>query len=326
MNPPYRYDCIEALVQCLVCPRECGVNRLQAPTGYCRTGAGFHVSSVCIHRGEEPAIGGRQGICNIFFAGCNLRCIYCQNHEISFAGKSALTGQSGTTWPAGPPHPDSMTLEDILNNIISILDQGIQSVGFVSPTHVVPQVKAIISGLRKHDRNPVFIYNTNAYDKVEAIRSLEGMIDVYLPDFKYMDAALAAKLSDAPDYPQIALAAIKEMYRQKGSVLITNNDGQAQSGLIIRHLVLPGNVENSLSVLQTIAEEISTGVAISLMSQYYPTRYVKRMKDMGRFLYQDEYRQVVTEFEKLGYRKGFIQEMGSASHYQPDFSKDHPFE
>jgi putative pyruvate formate lyase activating enzyme len=214
----------------------------------------------------------------------------------------------------------------LIDNIITILDQGIRAVGFVSPSHVVPQVKEIISELRRQGRNPVFVYNTNAYEKAETIRSLESFIDVFLPDFKYMDASLAARLSDAPGYPEIALSAIREMYRQKGSVVITDDEGQAQSGLIIRHLVLPGYTDNSLSVLRTIAGEISTGVAVSLMSQYYPTPYVQNRQDLNRCLYPEEYQQVVSYMESLGFRKGYIQEMDSVSHYRPDFSKNHPFE
>ena len=302
------------------------MNRFLDPSGYCRTGAGFSVSSICIHQGEEPVIGGKQGICNVFFSGCNLRCIYCQNHEISFVGKSGFSGPSGTTWPAGPPRPENISLHALISRIISILDQGIQAVGFVSPSHVVPQVRMIISELHRQGRKPVFVYNTNAYEKTETIRNLEGMIDVFLPDFKYMDEALAMKLSDAPHYPETALSCIQEMYRQKGSVLITDNEGQAQSGLIIRHLILPGHLDNSISVLHAIAKEISTGVSVSLMSQYYPTVHVQGMEHLERCLYPEEYRQVVSEFESLGFRKGYIQKMDSAQHYQPDFSKDHPFE
>jgi putative pyruvate formate lyase activating enzyme len=219
-----------------------------------------------------------------------------------------------------------MPLQEVVDSISRILDQGVQSVGFVSPSHIVPQVRAIVTELRRQGRDPVFVYNTNAYEKAETIGSLEGMIDVFLPDFKYIDGALAERLSDAPGYPEIALASIQEMYRQKGSVLMTDEQGQAESGLIIRHLVLPGHVDNSICVLHAIAEEISTGVTVSLMSQYYPTVHVEGMKDLGRLLYQEEYRQVVEEMENLGFRKGFIQEMDSAAHYQPDFTRNHPFE
>jgi len=311
--------------ECTICPRDCRVNRLQAPTGYCKTGSGFHISSIFNHRGEEPAIGGKYGICNIFFSGCNLQCIFCQNHEISFIGKSTPENQE-ISWPSKihSLQPE-LTLEEVIQGIIRILDQGISAVGFVTPSHVVPQVKEIISELRNRGRNPIFVYNTNAYDKAETIRDLESYIDVYLPDFKYMDASLALKFSDAPGYPEIALASIREMYRQKSSSLIINEDGYAESGLIIRHLVIPGHVNNSLAVLRAIAEKISTGVCISLMSQYLPNKYVKNKPDLNRCLYAEEYQHVIDEMENMGFRKGYFQDIASPSNYSPDFSKDHPF-
>jgi putative pyruvate formate lyase activating enzyme len=302
--------------ECSICPRDCRVNRIQSPSGYCKTGAGFHISSICIHRGEEPSVNGKLGICNIFFTGCNLQCIFCQNHEIS-----NISGQLKTH-----SLPAALTLEEVIQSITRILDQGISAIGFVTPSHVIPQVKEIISELRKRGINPVFVYNTSAYDKAEAIRDLESYIDVFLPDFKYMDASLASALSDAPDYPEIALASIREMYRIKSSSLIINEEGQAESGLIIRHLVLPGNVNNSLAVLRVIAEKISTGVCISLMSQYHPTEHVKMIQDLNRCLYTEEYQRVVLEMERLGFRKGYFQDIESPSHYQPDFSKEQPFE
>lgn len=316
---------IEVFKNCTVCPRNCKVNRIKSPAGYCRTGAGFSISTICIHRGEEPPVNGKNGICNIFFTGCNLYCIYCQNHEISFIGKSIPKNLAGTAWRQSLSPEFELDLNEVVRRIIKILDQGIAAVGFVSPSHVVPQVKAIITELRKQGRNPVFVYNTNAYDKAETIRDLEGSIDVFLPDFKYMDPVAALRLSDAPDYPEIALASIREMYRLKSSSLIINEDGQAQSGLIIRHLVIPGHVQNSLSVLRTIAEKISTGICISLMSQYHPTEYVREIPDLNRKLYHEEYQQVVEEMEKLGFRKGYFQQLDSATHYQPDFSKENPF-
>jgi len=214
----------------------------------------------------------------------------------------------------------------VIKRIINILDHGISAVGFVSPSHVVPQVKAIITELRGQGRNPIFVYNTNAYDKPETIRDLEGYINVFLPDFKYMDPAVASKLSDAPDYPLIALASIREMYHLKSSSLIINDEGQAESGILIRHLVIPGHVDNSLAVLRTIAEKISTGVSISLMSQYHPTEYVKEIPNLNRTLYHEEYRQVVEEMERLGFQKGYYQDLSSTTHYNPDFSKENPFE
>ncbi len=317
---------IDVFKSCTICPRNCKVNRIKSPGGYCKTGAGFPISTICIHRGEEPPVNGKNGICNIFFTGCNLHCIFCQNHEISFAGKSVSKNQAGTAWRYTPSPASELNLSEVIHKIVKILDQGISAVGFVTPSHVIPQVKEIINELRRQGRNPIFVYNTNAYDKVETIREMESYIDVFLPDFKYMDSSVALRLSDAADYPEIALASIHEMYRLKSSSLIINEDGQAESGLIIRHLVIPGHVGNSIAVLRTIAEKISTGVFISLMSQYHPTEYVKGIAELNRNLYPEEYQRVVDEMDRMGFRRGYFQQLDSSIHYRPDFSKKNPFE
>lgn len=296
---------------CTLCPRECNADRINTREGYCDTGAGFEVASVTIHKGEEPTISGRDGICNIFFTGCNLRCAYCQNHEISRpeAGKKLR----------------NIDLDELLNSVEGILQTGIRSVGFVSPSHVVPQVKAIINGLNKRGLHPVTVYNTNGYDKVSVLRSLEGLIDVYLPDFKYISSTLSSKYSEAPDYPEIALKAIKEMYYHMGSALLTDNNGEVERGLIIRHLVLPGHTEESIKVLRCISEEISTGVSISLMSQYHPVSGAGLVPPLNRTVYKEEYQLVVEEMNRLGFRNGWSQEMDSHANYLPDFKKIDPF-
>jgi len=270
------------------------------------------VASVCIHRGEEPVISGEQGICNIFFTNCNLQCIYCQNSQISDRRMSRVN--------------TAMELPDILDAVKRILDQGITLVGFVSPSHFIPQMLAIIHGVREMGYNPTWVYNTNGYDKAETLRSLEGTIDIYLPDFKYMDSTVAGELSDAADYPQVAMKALKEMFRQKGSTLILGDAGTARSGLIIRHLVLPGMVENSLKVLRFIAEELSPRVHLSLMSQYYPTEHVRNHRLLGRGITEAEYDLVQAEMEHLGMYNGWVQEFESSDHYRPDFRNEHPFE
>lgn len=307
--------------RCNSCPRKCNTLREPGRKGYCRTGNGFEIAAVCIHRGEEPLISGARGICNVFFTGCNLRCIYCQNHEIS-QSPSLFFQYSNNS---GDPQ-NSLSDSQLLDQIEGILDQGITHVGFVSPSHVVSQVKSIIQGLQARGRNPVYVWNSNGYDSLETIRSLEGIIGVYLPDFKYMDPLLAKSLSDAADYPAIALTAIREMYRQKGSVMIVNEEGQAESGLLIRHLVLPGHTKNSISVLNTIAEEISTGIHLSLMSQYFPTFKALNDPGMNRKVLVKEYEEVRNAMLNMGFRKGFFQELESASEYLPDFSRHHPFE
>jgi len=298
------------LKNCTICPRDCGVNRAAGHVGYCSTPAGYSISSIVVHKGEEPAISGRNGICNLFFTGCNLRCIFCQNHQIS--GNLAKI----KLWSE----------DQVITEIEKILEKGIHAVGFVTTSHVVPQIVSIIQRLRKSGINAVTVYNTNSYEKPEVIRALDGLIDVYLPDFKYINPELALQYSDAANYPVVAAAAIKEMYRQKGSYLQTNEHGEAESGLVIRHLVLPGHTQESIQLLNYIAEEISTGVHISLMSQYHPAHRAVHHHTLGRSLYPEEYRQVANEMLRLGFRNGWIQDEESVDFFNPDFYKEHPFE
>jgi putative pyruvate formate lyase activating enzyme len=299
------------LKYCNVCPHNCGVDRTLLPAGKCRTDSAFNIAAITLHRGEEPLISGEKGICNIFFSGCNLRCLYCQNHQISGAhsGKRA----------------EYDSLEKILDRIESLASSGAKAVGFVSPSHVLPQVLKIIDAMNKRKLNLIKVYNTNAYEHVESIRQLDGLIDIYLPDFKYSDAQLASEYSGVWDYPEFASKAIREMYRQKGSKLFVSDDGQAESGMIIRHLVIPGKVENSLNVLRYIAEEISTNVHISLMAQYFPTSGVKDHPFLGRSIKENEYNRIVEEMYRLGFQNGWTQEFNSSEIYKPDFDKTDPF-
>ncbi len=298
------------LDSCTICPRDCGVDRNKGLKGYCGFDAGYHVASVVLHRGEEPVVNGAKGICNVFFRGCNLRCNFCQNYQISRKNRES----------------QARSLDDITRQIIECLRQGAEAVGFVSPTHFVPHVKAIISNLRRLGYNPVTVYNTNAYDKEETLRYLEGWIDVYLPDFKYFNSDTSLKYSAAYDYPSIAMQALKEMYRQKGSTVVLNENGQAVTGLIIRHLVLPGHSADSIAILQWIAEELTEGMHISLMSQYYPTQEVITDPLLGRYITHEEYQDVIDALERLGFYRGWIQDFDSHLNYRPDFRCPHPFE
>ncbi|MFZ4739574.1 MAG: radical SAM protein [Bacteroidales bacterium] len=305
-------DGLIALKTCRICPRNCGVNRYSDKLGYCGSDADYNISSIVLHKGEEPIISGKNGICNVFFSRCNLQCIYCQNEQISCNKGKVISHK--------------YSLEDITDKIISIFNHyQINLVGFVSPSHYIPHIIAIIDNLRSKGLNPITVYNTNSYDKAETIRQLEGYISVYLPDFKYMDNMLAKELSGANDYPEIAAKAIKEMYRQKGSTIVKNDEGLAESGLIIRHLVLPSQVENSLKVLRFIADELSSDISLSLMAQYHPMPKVKSHSYLNRKLYTSEYDMIVKESEKLGFHRGWIQELESSDVYLPDFNEEQPF-
>jgi putative pyruvate formate lyase activating enzyme len=302
----------QQLEDCILCPRECRINRFKGGNGYCGMDAGLNISSICNHRGEEPVISGTNGICNVFFAGCNMHCIYCQNHEIS---------RSGTEIPR-----EGREFEAVLDRIEAYLAKGANSVGFVSPSHVVPQVKAIIRGLHQRGMKPTLIFNTNSYDKPETLRSLSEMVDVYLPDYKYVTEEMALRYSDTYDYPMVALRALKEMYWQKGSSLLTDENGTAERGMLIRHLVLPGYSQESIKVLESIAEELSPGVHLSLMSQYHPVPDVGSHPELNRSVYREEYYIVVEAMERLGFRNGYIQDLESYQTYRPDFSREEPFE
>ncbi|HHR85606.1 MAG TPA: radical SAM protein [Candidatus Acetothermia bacterium] len=300
------------LTDCTICPRKCHTNRSVDVTGFCGSGTGFHIGSICVHKGEEPVLSGTRGMCNVFFTRCNMRCIYCQNAQIS-RNRGPIMGRA-------------MPLTEVVEQIEEILETGISMVGFVSPSHVIPQMRAIIEAIRSDGLNPTFVMNTNAYDKVETIASLADMIDVYLPDLKYMDSDLAASYSATPDYPQVATAAIAEMYRQKGEQTELDSEGLIRSGLIIRHLVLPGQIENSKQCLRFVAKHLSPKIHISVMSQYHPTEAVRDHPLLGRTLHPEEYEEVLDEMDHLGLENGWIQEMESDSEYVPDFSSPNPFE
>lgn len=302
----------EGLDECRICPRDCRINRLSGELGYCKTDAGFNISSICAHKGEEPAISGKNGICNVFFAHCNLQCIYCQNHQISC--NNSKIGKS-------------RNISQIVSKISEILKTGINILGFVSPTHAAPQVKEIITALRNNGMTPVCVWNSNGYDKVETLKSLESFIDVYLPDFKYVNNNNndAKEFSDADNYPEVALKAIKEMCFQKGTKLYLDKNNIVERGVIIRHLVLPQKSDESIKLLKLIAGEIGTKITISLMSQYFPTENVKNHNTLKNKLLIGDYQKVVQAMYDLGFYNGWTQEPESSLNYIPDFNKEEPF-
>ena len=237
-----------------------------------------------------------------------------------------------------------MTLDEVCDAIIELLPLSEGNLGFVSPSHFVPQMVSIVEELWKRGYHPTIIYNTNGYDLPETIQSLEGMVDIWLPDFKYSDDSLAVELSEAPGYSAIALAALKAMTYQVGVTLQTDDRGIARRGIIVRHLVLPGFVQNSIGVLKIIAEEISPNLHISLMSQYYPPsgnlRFanpdlrlhslnrkskIENRKSLQRPITNKEYRKVLDAFHNFGFSRGWLQDYDSHLSYRPDFSKTDPF-
>lgn len=302
-----------SLACCNHCPRECGVNRLTGELGYCKTGITPLVASVCLHKGEEPVISGDKGICNVFFAHCNLHCVYCQNHQISRNDVTKKEWLDNT--------------DDIINSITCILDKGIKRLGFVSPTHQLLQMVEIITKLNEMGYHPVVVYNSNAYDNPLILREIQILVNVYLPDIKYYSIDLSLKYSDVNEYFTKAQKSLKEMVWQKGTSLQLDDDGCATEGVIVRHLILPGHVDDTLQILETIANSISTNLNISLMSQYYPNEQSKpEFPELGRTLSKFEYQKAVKAMKEFGFHRGFTQNLESSSYYKPHFQKSNPFE
>ena len=274
---------------CTLCPRRCGVDRTKGGRGFCGMPDKLYAARASAHYWEEPVISGSFGSGAIFFSGCTLRCAFCQNYTISD--------------------------EHFGRELTPLIDEGVQNINLVTPTHFLP---SILPALEPKLPVPV-VYNCGGYESVETLRRLEGKIDVYLPDFKYSDNALAKRLSAAPDYYETAAAAILEMYRQVGRPVI--EDEQMTRGVLLRHLVLPGFVDNSLGVLDWIAENFRSGdILVSLMSQYVPMGKAKAMPPLDRRITETEYDAVLSYMELLGIEDGFTQDFSAAtSDYTPEF-------
>lgn len=282
---------------CTLCPRRCGAERTaEAGGGFCRMPGGLRVARAMLHHWEEPPISGQNGAGTVFFSGCTLGCIYCQNGDISAGGfgKDISTAR----------------LREIFEELIA---QGAHNIELVTPTHFLPWILPALT-----PRLPVpVVYNCGGYERVETLRALEGLVDVYLPDLKYADGALAAELSGAADYFPVACEAIREMFRQVGPYVL--EDGLLTRGVVIRHLVLPGYLDNTRRVLDWIAETFAPGdVLVSLMSQYTPTANMAGR--LARRVTAAEYRAAVDYMRNCGITDGFVQERTSAEEaYTPAF-------
>ncbi len=292
--------------ECRLCPRLCLVDRAAGKKGFCRSGIGLEIASICLHRGEEPPLGGENGICNVFFYHCHLQCDFCQNLQISRNDRPVKT----------------LDPDEALAEIAGHYDRGVRLLGFVSASHMVPRMIEITRALRATGRRPRVVYNCSGYERPEILAGLEDWVDVYLPDFKYGDADLGLRLSGVPDYPRTAWRALVEMTRQKGLRLVLDEQGLARAGVLVRHLVLPGQLENSKAVLRLLAE-LSPLLSISLLAQYLPNGLVPAPFD--RRLETAEYEQVLAELSELGFSNGWRQELSSADLHCPDFDRLIPF-
>lgn len=312
-----RVEALESLLaSCTVCPKDCGNDRLNDEIAACYSGRLPIVSSYTAHFGEEPVLSGTRGAGNIFFGNCNLRCVYCQNYQIS------------QTWKQ--QRKNEVTHERLAEMMLELQDRGCHNIGFVSPTHFAPQMaRAILIAAERGLRLPI-VYNTNAYDSVEVLRLLDGIVDIYLPDLKYADSDAGFQYSKVRDYALHARAAIKEMHRQMGSELVFGEDSLLKRGLLIRLLVLPNDIAGLEDNLRWIRDELGPRTAISLMAQYYAAnkaatddRYIL----LSRRISEREWFEAVSLLEELGMEEGFMQEYESASYYyRPDFTDaDEPF-
>jgi putative pyruvate formate lyase activating enzyme len=305
-----RVEALERLLEsCTVCPLDCGNNRLKGELARCFSGRLPVVSSYTPHFGEEPALSGTRGAGNVFFGNCNLRCVYCQNYQISQTHKEQIKNE--------------VTHERLAEMMLELQGRGCHNINFVSPTHFAPQLaRALLLAAERGLRLPV-VYNTNAYDSVEVLRLLEGVVDVYLPDLKYADSADGYAYSKVKGYAEHARAALKEMYRQTGDELVFDEQGLLRRGLVVRLLVLPNDLAGVRESLTWIREELSPRVAVSLMAQYYATNKAatdERYTLLSRRITETEWWRAVSLLEEFGMEEGWMQEYDGASHYyRPDF-------
>jgi len=300
----------DQLACCQCCPRKCGVNRLAGRTGWCRIAADAQISYAGLHFGEEPPISGTRGSGTVFFAGCNLRCVFCQNHQISQDFRSS--------------DMKTLTTADLAAEMLRLADAGAHNINLVSPSHVVFQAAdAIVEAKSKGLAIPI-VYNSNGYDSVESLRQIRGLVDIYLPDIKYLSNDLAKRYSDATDYADVVPGVLREMLDQVGHLEL-DEGGIARRGLLVRHLVLPGCVDNSRKCLAFLAV-LSPETHVSIMSQYSPRHQAARHPEINRPLTVREYDEVTDYAIELGLENAFIQEHDSRHRYLPDFDRDRPFE
>lgn len=284
--------------KCNLCPRGCNASR-ENGSGFCRVSNKLTLGRAGLHFWEEPCISGIGGSGAVFFSGCNMGCIYCQNMVLS-------RGKTGK----------EISVDRLREIFDELIDEGADNINLVTPSHYVPEIVKALS----YEKLPVpVVYNTSSYEKTEVLKSLEGLIDIYIPDLKYIGKGISLALSGAPDYAGFAVPAIKEMIRQKPEC-VYDEDGMLLSGVIVRHLVLPGFIDNTYDVIDTVSREFGDKVLFSLMSQYTPPAKELKYPSLNRRLTQEEYESAVDYMYLSGIENGFVQELSSAKEeYTPDF-------
>jgi putative pyruvate formate lyase activating enzyme len=275
---------LQKLADCALCPRDCHVNRLEDKTKVCKSGRCAIVSSYFAHFGEERCLRGSRGSGTIFFSWCNLRCVFCQNHEISWLGEGRAA------------RPD-----ELADMMLRLQDLGCHNINLVTPEHVVPQIlEALLPAVERGLRLPL-VYNTSAYDSLDSLALMDGVVDIYMPDFKFWDPAQARRYAKAPDYPEAARRAIKEMHRQVGP-LVMDEDGVAIRGVLLRHLVMPGGAAGTAEIMRWVASELGPETYVNLMDQYHPACRVSAMEypEINRCITRSEFREAVEAFRAAG--------------------------
>ncbi|MBI5848339.1 MAG: radical SAM protein [Nitrospirae bacterium] len=300
----------DQLSHCECCPRRCGVDRIIGKTGFCGVSSDILVSHAGLHFGEEPPISGTRGSGTIFFSGCNLRCVFCQNYQIS---QDFQQGHSRT-------HSE----DELVSEMLFLQDAGAHNINFVSPSHMIFQMADAIKSARQKGLFVPVVYNSNGYDSVEALRQIRGLVDIYLPDINYLDNSLGKQFSSVDDYADIVPDVLWEMLDQTGSLKM-DGGGIAMRGLLVRHLVLPGQLDNSRNCLRSLAD-LSPDIHVSIMSQYSPQYKVGAYPGIDRTLTEDEYDEITDYALGLGLKNSFIQELSSQDHYLPDFDRGSPFD
>jgi radical SAM domain protein len=293
---------MQELEKCKICPHNCGVNRLNGNIGRCKSNGNIKLAMASIHNFEEPCISGENGSGTVFFSNCNMNCVFCQNYKISQQGLGR-----------------EISIEELAEIFIDEQNKNAENINLVTPTmYVYHIIEAIKIAKNKGLKIPI-VYNSNGYENVETIKKLKGYIDIYLPDLKYYDDDLAFKYSGVKNYFENATSAIKEMYNQVGSPVLDEN-GMMKKGLIIRHLVLPNNLQNSKDVLKWINDNIDKKVFVSVMAQYFPTNKAKDFPEINRKLTKEEYEEIENYLYSLDLDNGYIQELGEhEEEYVPDF-------
>jgi putative pyruvate formate lyase activating enzyme len=280
-------DLWDILKDCRLCPRECRVNRLEGEVGYCKADSGLIVSSGFPHFGEESPLVGYHGSGTIFLTHCNLRCIFCQNFDISHLGRG-----------------ERITPSDMARMMIRLQELGCHNINLVTPTHYVPQIVASLPEAVEHGLRIPLVYNCSGYESLEVIQLLEGIVDIYMPDAKFMDEKYSKEYCNAPDYPGVLKKVLKEMHRQVGD-LKTDSRGIAEKGLLIRHLVMPGGVASSEAVLRFIAEEISVHTYVNIMDQYRPEYHACEHGPINRRITHKEYLEATQLAKRFQLHRGF---------------------